>query len=151
MTVVDSMHYARPDQVHALEDLQRRASRSLVGVPAVRDGEEDDIRISVAAVRDQRVRVAVGGGELLGFSTVAPSLDRISRLEALYVDPVWARQGVGGSLLDDAQAIAADEGIVRIEVLATVESVGFFEWAGYARHRTEEVDCAAFVGLWRQL
>lgn len=133
---METLHYARPDEVHALEELQRRASG---GEP---EGDApDSIRISVAAVRDQRVRVATGGGAILGFATVLPVERQVSRLDALYVEPEWTGRGVGAALLEDAEAIAADEGIVRLEVAVTEGLVAYFEAAGFVADRTVAADC----------
>ncbi len=136
MAVVESLHYARPDEVHALEELQRRASSGWDGYREPPAESPDAIRISVAAVRDQRVRVAAGGGTTLGFSTVMPIERTVSRLAALFVEPAWVGRGVGTALLEDAEAIAADEGIVRLEVLSNVEGTGFFERAGFVAVET---------------
>jgi GNAT superfamily N-acetyltransferase len=138
MAVVESLHYARPDEVHALEELQRRASSGWDGYEEPPAESPDAIRISVAAVRDQRVRVATGRGVMLGFSTVMPLERTVSRLAALFVEPTWSGQGVGTALLEDAEAIAADEGIVRLEVVSNGNGATFFERAGFVPVETVE-------------
>jgi GNAT superfamily N-acetyltransferase len=150
VTPVDTLHYARPDEVHALEQLQRRASGQ-DGDRAGRSEDPDAIRISVAAVRDQRVRVAAGGGVTLGFATVLPVERQVSRLDALYVEPEWVGRGVGAALLEDAEAIAADEGIVRLEVEVTPSLVAYFEAAGFVAARTVVAGCGPLTQMARSL
>jgi GNAT superfamily N-acetyltransferase len=133
VSLVESLRYARPDEVHALEELQRRASMVFEEYHQRLAEFPDEVRISVAAVRDQRVRVAVGAGVALGFSTVMPVERRVSRLDALWVEPEWTGGGVGAALVDDAVAIAADEGIVRLEVVASERLAPFYESVGFRR------------------
>jgi GNAT superfamily N-acetyltransferase len=151
MAVVDSLHYARPDEVHALEELQRRASTAWDGYEEPPAESPDAIRISVAAVRDQRVRVAVGAGAILGFSIVLPLERTVSRLASLFVEPAWSGRGVGAALLEDAEAIAADEGIVRLEVVSNPVGAGFFEHAGFVTVETVEAWFGPAVRMAREL
>lgn len=151
MTVVDSVRYARPDEVRLLEQLQRRASMAWAGYADRLAAIDDGVRISVAAVRDQRVRVATGGGTTLGFSTVVPADDDRCRLEALFVDPEWSGRGVGSRLLRDAEEVAADEGRAHLEVITDRSTVGFFEGAGYTGSDPVEAWCGTMVRLSRTL
>jgi GNAT superfamily N-acetyltransferase len=151
VATVDSFHYARPDEVHALEELQRRASMEWEEYHQQLARFPDTVRISVAAVRDQRVRVAVGGGVILGFSTVMPVERRVSRLEALWVEPEWYGHGVGGALIDDAVAIAADEGIVRLEVVSSERLAPFYEGVDFCRQEPVDTWFGPAVRMTREL
>jgi GNAT superfamily N-acetyltransferase len=151
VAIVDSLHYARPDEVHALEELQRRASMEWAEYRERLVDSPDTVRISVAAVRDQRVRVAVGEGITLGFSTVMPVERRVSQLDALWVEPEWAGQGVDSALIEDAVALAADEGIVRLEVVASERQAPFYVAAGFGRQEEVEMWFGPAVRMTREL
>lgn len=94
----------------------------------------ESIRISLVAVRDQRVRVAVGSGQPLGFSTVVPLGDRAAEFDALFVDPEWAGMGVDEILIADAAVIARDDGISRLEITAMPHQRDLFVRNGFSEH-----------------
>ncbi len=151
MTTVETVRYAQPDELRALEELQRRAS---MAVDAYREhllDHPDTFRISVVAIRDQRVRVATGGGQVMGFSTVMPVDDESSEFEALFVDPEWTGRGVGEALVADAVAIARDEGLIRLEVTAAPHALAFYEKAGFTESGPVETRFGPAVRMARAL
>jgi len=71
----------------------------------------DALGVSLAAIAERRVRVAVGeAGELLGFSIVADGAGAVCELYDLFVDPGFLRQGIGRALVDDAAKRASIAG-----------------------------------------
>lgn len=151
MTIVESFHYARPHEVHALEELQRRAVREHEEYRQRLADNPDGVRVSVVAVRDQRIRVAVGEGRILGFSTVVPAEHRLGRLDALWVEPEGIDPGVAEAILDDAIALAADEGIVLLEVMVAERQVPFYEAAGFSQHEPMETSFGPAIRMTRDL
>src|SRR5438445_2702203 len=91
----------------------------------------DAIEARAEDIRAERVRVAVGEGRLLGFSTVLATEEDRGELDALFVEPEVMRRGVGRMLLDDAVSIARERGLHRIEVTANPRAVAFYRRAGF--------------------
>ncbi len=151
MTTVETVRYAQPDELRTLEELQRRAC---LAVDAFRDqllDHPDTFRVSVVAIRDQRVRVATGGGRVMGFATVMPVDDESSEFEALFVDPELIGSGVGEALVDDAVAIARDEGLARLEATAVPHAQEFYAKAGFAETGPVETRFGPAVRMARAL
>jgi ribosomal protein S18 acetylase RimI-like enzyme len=75
--------------------------------------------------------VAERDNVLVGFCEAIPG-----EILAVYVDPAWARQGVGTALLSQAwEHAAAPGGVVRLE--ATLNATAFYEHLGFrARSRS---------------
>jgi putative acetyltransferase len=69
-----------------------------------------------------------GENELAGFSHLAVPE---SEVQAVYVHPEHARQGVGWTILDRLEALAREAGLDELELLASRNAVGFYERAGY--------------------
>lgn len=68
---------------------------------------------------------SVADGSLAGFCSFKPG-----EIVGLYVAPSWARRGVGGALLQQAESIAAAEpGVIRIG--ASLSGQAFYEAHGY--------------------
>ena len=65
-----------------------------------------------------------------GFAQLDPGT---SSIEAVYVDPAYLRQGVGSRLLAALESIAGASGTARLTLDASLNSVPFYESAGYAR------------------
>jgi GNAT superfamily N-acetyltransferase len=72
-------------------------------------------------------------GHLIGTCGWRPADDNglQARVTALFVDPLFTRNGVGRSLLADAEARAGAAGFAVVTTRATAHSVGFFEACGY--------------------
>ena len=60
--------------------------------------------------------------------TVAQSF---ARIRAFFVDPAWARRGVGRQLLEACETAARAAGFTRLELAATLPGVPLYEIAGY--------------------
>jgi GNAT superfamily N-acetyltransferase len=131
VSIVEEVRPATESEVGELEDLQRRAS--LVWEEYRDDllAHPEAIEVPLDAVRDRLVRVAFGGGRLLGFSVVLPLADAVTELDGLFVEPSFMGRGVGRCLIDDAVAIARERGVRRVEVTANPRAVGFYERIGF--------------------
>ena len=132
MPVVERIRDATLDEVGALESLQRRSS-SIWG-PAHRSppADPDAVELPSDAVREQRVRVAVGTNErLVGFSLVLPTRKRVCELDSLFVDPDFLRRGVVRSLMADVLERARGEHAKRLDVIADPRAAGFYERMGF--------------------
>lgn len=64
--------------------------------------------------------VAEAGGEVVGFATLAATSECAVELHVIAVLPRWHRRGVGGALLDRAEAHARAEGceLLHVKTLA---------------------------------
>lgn len=92
-------------------------------------------------------RVVAGGGwsyrrTLFGADAAAVRDDAIldpkwepARVRAFFVDPEFARRGIGSLLLAACEAAAAQAGFTRVELGATLTGVAL-----YARHGYEEIE-----------
>jgi putative acetyltransferase len=65
---------------------------------------------------------------------------RNSELRACYVVPEASRKGVGTALVAEIERIAAEKGLERLELLASLNAEPFYARLGYEAHgRTEHV------------
>ncbi len=101
----------------------------------------DDDEILAQNLEKGLTIVALIGGGPAGFI----SLHEGGLIDQLYVHPAAARMGVGSSLIDAIEKLAAARGITKLEADASDTAKPFFEVHGFeAVHRnTIEID-----GLW---
>jgi len=59
-----------------------------------------------------------------------PRLDA-AKIRAFFVDPAYARQGIGTALLDHCESAAAAQGFTRFELMATLPGVPLYSARGY--------------------
>jgi N-acetylglutamate synthase-like GNAT family acetyltransferase len=130
--VVERIRDAMPDEVEVLESLLRRSSSIWEADRGPLAGDPDDVELAPDAIREQRVRVAVGANErLVGFSVVLPTRKRVCELDSLFVDPDFLRRGVGRSLMADVVERARGEHAKRLDVIADPRAAGFYERMGF--------------------
>lgn len=55
-----------------------------------------------------------------------------ARIRAMYTDPSFTRQGVGGLIMDLCEHAASTHGFRRVEMMATLAGVPLYEARGYA-------------------
>ncbi len=55
-----------------------------------------------------------------------------ARIRAMYTDPAFTRQGVGGLIMDLCENAARARGFSRVEMMATLAGVPLYEARGYA-------------------
>lgn len=126
---------ALPDERAALEALQLRASLIWEEYRDDLAAHPDAIALTPGAIEQLRVRVAtaVGSEAPVGFAEWAVTSDSEWELEGLFVEPELMRRGIGGELLDDVLALAADRGVRRVAVVAEPHAAAFYERHGLVR------------------
>lgn len=72
-------------------------------------------------------------GRLVATAAFLPVSDgtRTTRIEALAVDPLYARAGIGSHMLADMERRATEAGATRLTVRTTANAVPFYERQGY--------------------
>jgi putative acetyltransferase len=78
---------------------------------------------------DEICFVAEDEGQIVGFAGI---LKEKSRISAMYVDPNWARQGIGSTLLAAVEAEAKQRGVRTLSVLSSLMAIPFYESQGFA-------------------
>jgi N-acetylglutamate synthase-like GNAT family acetyltransferase len=84
------------------------------------------------AITTQEVVVAEADGAVVGFGQLNLETGVV---EAVYVSPARAGQGVGASLLHTLEQSAHAAGIEQLRLDASLNSVGFYEHMGYRAER----------------
>ena len=81
--------------------------------------------------RGPRVERSPGGGEgdVAGFGHLNAD---IGAVEAVYVSPTYAGEGIGTRLLADLESRAAEVGLEELSLVSSLNAVGFYEHHGYA-------------------
>lgn len=123
---------AAPSDTLVLRSLYRRSSLSNEGDRAALLAHPDALEWADAAVGEQRVRVAVRDGGIVGFATTR-AVEGVLELDDLFVDPDWMRRGVGRDLIADALDVARLRGVTRVEVTANDHALDFYEQVGFVR------------------
>ena len=54
-----------------------------------------------------------------------------ARIRAMYVDPAWARRGIGAAILDHSERAAAAAGFLEMELMSTLTGIPLYVKAGY--------------------
>lgn len=68
-----------------------------------------------------------------------------ARIRAFFVDPAWARRGIGRAILDACESAAAAYGFQTFELMATLPGVPLYTAMGY--EQVEPVDVPMAHGL----
>jgi GNAT superfamily N-acetyltransferase len=81
-----------------------------------------------------------GGDQFRGRedSLLDPACDA-AKIRAFFVHPKWARQGIGGMILQACENAARESGFTRLEMGATLSGVEFYRAKGYAAIENQEV------------
>jgi putative acetyltransferase len=82
----------------------------------------------------EEVHGAFVDGQLVGTASWLANGDdgETARIASVFVDPMFARLGIGGRLLAEVEARAAQSGFSQLGASATLNAVPFFERHGYA-------------------
>jgi len=80
------------------------------------------------AIAERRVFVALRDERVVGFSELDPKTGEVF---AVYVRPDCLRQGLGGYLLQTLEACAAEHGLERLHLHATLNAIPFYEAHGF--------------------
>jgi GNAT superfamily N-acetyltransferase len=107
----------------ALSDAELAAFAAFVVSPAYSD-----------LLREEEVHGAFLDGQLLGTASWLVNGDdgETARIASVFVHPMFARLGIGGRLLAEVEARAAQSGFDQLGASATINAVPFFERHGYA-------------------
>ena len=125
-------HVAIPD-THLIEDgtyfvIELPAGASSSGNSST-GGSSELIACGGWSARDKLFRgndAAAGGIE----RHLVPGLDP-ARIRAMFVDPAYARRGLGKRILDACESAARTAGFTRAELMATLPGVPLYRSAGY--------------------
>jgi GNAT superfamily N-acetyltransferase len=81
-----------------------------------------------------------GGDQFRGRedSLLDPACDA-AKIRAFFVHPRWARQGIGGMILEACENAARAAGFTRLEMGATLSGVEFYRAKGYRAIENQEV------------
>jgi ribosomal protein S18 acetylase RimI-like enzyme len=120
-----------------LADIYRRSSLTNERDRAQLLAHPDALVFDDRGVREGRTRIALVDDQIVGFATLR-ALGSAMELEDLFVDPDFMRRGLASALMRDVTAVAADQGVARIEVTANDHALGFYEQAGFVAQGTIE-------------
>jgi GNAT superfamily N-acetyltransferase len=116
--------------VEVLREVYRRSALSNEGDRELFAVHPELLEWSDLAVEEGRTRVAVVGGRVAGFATLAFT-NRSAEVEDLFVDPDCTRQGIGKALIEDIATGARTAGWPFIEVDANPHALRFYASAGF--------------------
>src|SRR5215471_17304645 len=97
---------ASVSEQRVLEDLQRRASLNNPGDREALLANPDAIALPIEQIADGCVFVAEREGAIVGFAAVVRRDDNGAELDALFVEPVEWKRGVGRALVDYCADVA---------------------------------------------
>jgi len=93
--------------------------------------ERDHVRIVGCGGWSKR-RTLFGGDQFSGReATLLDPHTEAAKIRAFFVDPDWARQGIGSLILEACERAAQDAGFTRLEMGATLTGVPFYRTRGY--------------------
>jgi putative acetyltransferase len=106
----------------ALSDGELAAFLAFVGSPAYSDH-----------LRTEEVHGAFMDGQLIGTASWLANADdgETARIASVFVDPMFARLGLGGRVLAEVEGRAGQSGFDQLGAAAIVSAVPFFERHGY--------------------
>jgi ribosomal protein S18 acetylase RimI-like enzyme len=125
-----ALRAAESSDLDVLSDLYRRSSLSNDGDRASLIANPDALVFDAAPVHQERTRVAIAAGRIVGFATTCIAGD-VCELVDLFVDPDWMRRGVARCLVLDVEATARSRDATRVEVTANPHALGFYASAGF--------------------
>ena len=128
---MERIRSAGAGEIGALEALQRRASLVWDEDRPHILAHPDAIEVPAEHLTAGWVRVAVRGETIVGFATLLPSHDGAGELDALFVEPVLMRQGIGHELIADRVTLAREHGLRRIEVTGNPNALRFYAREGF--------------------
>jgi GNAT superfamily N-acetyltransferase len=146
---------AQPDDLPALRALMQRAIEQLQHgflTPEQVRASHKVMGLDTQLIRDQTYflverqgtiagcggwswRTTLFGGDDSVVAREAAALDPATdaaRIRAMYTDPAFTRQGVGGRIMDLCEHAAVAHGFRKAEMMATLAGVPLYEARGYA-------------------
>ncbi|NVD38798.1 GNAT family N-acetyltransferase [Ensifer sp. HO-A22] len=122
---------ARPDERLALIELQRRASLTHEAYRALLLHNPDAIDLPIEHIAQGGTLVATIDAVPAGFAVVITHADGTVELDGLFVEPRWARMGIGRRLVREACCKARQWGAATLIVVASPETQGFYAGCGF--------------------
>jgi putative acetyltransferase len=135
----------RADEARTYLEIVNRAIRGLAAAaypPEVINAwvvpiTDDSVRALIAAAGEEIRLVAELDGDPVGIGALVVGN---SELRACYVAPEGARRGCGSALVAELEQIARDNGLTRLELVASINAEPFYASHGYrASERCEHV------------
>ena len=131
---------ARPDERHALEALQTKASLANPGDREAILAHPDAIVLPPEQITAEQVFVAESDDLILGFSAVLDRDDGQTELDGLFVDPDLWRSGVGRLLVQRAMDYGSAHGAEWLNVVGNPHAEGFYEACGFVTYGSWETE-----------
>lgn len=120
-----------PDEEPALTALCLRSKRLWPYDEAFMERAAPALRVPVERLGAEGIRVADCAGERAGVVGIEPGdAPGVFELTLLFIEPRFARRGIGALLLGWACAAARERGSEVVEILADPHARGFYERAG---------------------
>jgi GNAT superfamily N-acetyltransferase len=135
----------------ALESLQWRASLNNPGDRAALLANPDAIEVPLNQILSGQVYVAERDGVTVGFAALMPREDGAMDLDALFVEPLAWKRGVGRLLVQHCQAIAKMSGATALHVIGNPHADGFYQACGFERLGMVETRFGVGVSLRKML
>jgi GNAT superfamily N-acetyltransferase len=82
------------------------------------------------ALLEGRIRIAVSGEQVVGFSTLLFT-ERAAIVDDLFVHPDWQKRGIGRAMVEDMSFAARHAGWKTIEVDANPHALTFYTSVGF--------------------
>src|SRR5215472_7875158 len=130
-------------------DTQLIADGTYFVAEAYAEGGNSGVRVSAAGLSNESGAVFVGCGgwskrkTLYGADHCAGREDALldpncdaAKIRAFFVDPDWARRGIGTMILEACERAAGSAGFTRLEMGATLTGVPFYRARGYEELET---------------
>ncbi|HEY1493649.1 MAG TPA: GNAT family N-acetyltransferase [Candidatus Solibacter sp.] len=174
-----TLRKAVPGDVAALRALIDRSVRGLQSGDYTASQIEESLRsvygVDTQLIADGTYFVVESGGVIVGCggwskrktlyggdqfsaredSLLDPACDA-AKIRAFFVDPAWARRGIGALLLEACEGAAIASGFRRLEMGATLTGVAFYRVKGYASAEAIEVampngESLPIVRMWKTI
>ncbi len=121
-----------------LEALQMRASLTNAGDRDALLAHPDAIELPPEQIAAGSVFVAERNGAIAGFAAVLPRADGDTELDALFVEPVMRRCGVGRSMVEYCSEAARLQGSAFLHVVGNPHAQDFYIACGFQLTGTAE-------------
>jgi GNAT superfamily N-acetyltransferase len=115
----------------ALEDLRRRASLANPGDRPSLLAHPDALVLPAERISQGGVFVAELDQKLTGFAAILPREDEDAELDALFVDPLYWRRGVGRALIEQCVIEARRLGAQALRVIGNSHALEFYFACGF--------------------
>jgi len=146
-----AIRLAKPSEQRELEQLQLRASLGNAGDRDALLAHPEAIELGVDQIRCGRVFVSEWHGEIVGFAATEPRPDGDCELDALFVEPIMQRRGVGRALVEHSAEIGRKEGATYLHVVGNPHAKSFYLACGFELIGTTETRFGPGLSMRRAL